>query len=508
MTLRLRVTDDLGNVGEDTRVVSVFHDPDLHPGFPLFLNGSGDSSPALADLDGDGNLDIVLATAAGEVHAFTASGAELPGWPVTTDLDSLHTGSAGFTSGAVSALVHESVLSSAAVGDLDRDGTFEVVVASTQGKVYVFSSTGALRPGFPVSTNPAFSDPAIRNEANRLDPGIFATPALADLDRDGALEIIVGSLDRHLYVWRADGTPQPGFPILMVDRTVTTVNPLNDQVTWNLVGGQPRGSRGTKIVGSPAVGDIDGDGFLEIVQGTNEEYVRGESGNVKLTLFASLVGLAPINGRVYAVDHQGSLSPRVAGNPAGPYLPGWPVKIAIFTDDLLPTVGHGVSQGAALGDLDGDGIDEVVVQGNNGPVYVLRGDGTSFYGLASSGEYVTLDYDLAQFRPLQAEFDRLAAESRAPRQPEPRRLGRRRQPRGHCRWGRNDQVHRRAGAGTSGAGRPPDPRCGGRRPRTRSRRIRASSRTSCSSGTRPCSTSTATASPRSCRGTAAASCTP
>jgi hypothetical protein len=172
------------------------------------------------------------------------------------------------------------------------------------------------------------------------------------------------------------------------------VNPLTDQVTWNLVGGQPTGSRGTKIVGSPAVGDIDGDGWLEIVQGTNEEYVRGESGNLQVSPFANLFGLSAINGRVYAVDHEGSASPRVAGNPAGPYLPGWPVKIGIFLDDLLPTVGHGVSQGAALADLDGDGAEEVAVTGSNGPVYLLRGDGSSFLGLASNGKYRTLDYDI------------------------------------------------------------------------------------------------------------------
>ncbi len=402
VTLRLQVVDDLGNVGEDTRVVSVFHDPDLHPGFPIYLNGSGDSSPALADLDGDGTLDIVLATAAGVIHAFEADGSELPGWPVTTDLDSLHTGSAGFTSGAVSSAVHESVLASAAVGDLDHDGSLEVVVASTQGKVYVFSSTGVPRPGFPVSTTPAFSAPAIRDEANRLDPGFLATPTLADLDRDGALEIIVGGLDRHLYVWRADGSMQPGFPILMVDRSVTSVNPVTGQVTWDLVGGQPRGSRGAKIIASPAVGDIDGDGFLEIVQGTNEEYVRGEAANVQLSLFAGLAGLSPVNGRIYAVDHEGSLSPRVAGNPAGPYLPGWPVKIAVFSEDLLPTVGHGVAQGAALGDVDGDGIDEVIVQGNNGPIYALRGDGSSVYGVSSNGSHRTLDYDVSLARPMQA----------------------------------------------------------------------------------------------------------
>ena len=402
VTIRVQVTDGLGNVGEDRKVVSVHHDPDVKPGFPLYLRGSGDSSPTLADLDGDGVLDVIIANATGEVHALDGSGAELPGWPVTTDLDVLHTGSAGFVSGAVDDDVHESILSSVAVGDLEENGNLSVVVASTQGKLYVFSAAGVLRPGFPVSTTPAFSSPAIRNEANRLDPGFLASPTLADLDKDGKLEIIIGSMDRHLYVWRADGTTQPGFPILMVDRTVTTVNPLTGQVTWNLVGGQPTGSRGTKIVGSPAVGDIDGDGFLEIVQGTNEEYVRGESGNVQISPFASLFGLAAINGRVYAVDHQGTLSPRVAGNPAGPYLPGWPVKVGIFLADLLPTVGHGVGQGAAIGDFDGDGIQEVAVQGSNGPVYLLRGDGTSFLGLTSNGKYRTLDYDILSAIPQQA----------------------------------------------------------------------------------------------------------
>jgi len=401
VTIRVQVTDDLGNVGEDRKVVSVHHDPDVKPGFPLYLRGSGDSSPTLADLDGNGVLDIVIANASGAIHALDGSGADLPGWPVMTDVDALHVQSAGFASGAVDDDVHESVLSSVAVGDLERDGSLEVVVASTQGKLYVFSAAGALRPGFPVSTTPAFSDPAIRNEANRLDPGFLATPVLADLDKDDALEIIIGAMDRHLYVWRADGSPQPGFPILMVDRTVTTVNPLNAQVTWNLVGGQPTGSRGTKVVGSPAVGDIDGDGFLEIVQGTNEEYVRGESGNVQISPFTNLFGLSAINGRVYAIAHDGTLSPRIAGNPAGPFLPGWPVKIGIFLDDLLPTVGHGVSQGAALGDLDGDGIEEIAVQGSNGPLYVLRGDGSSFLGVTSNGKHQTLDYDVLASIPSQ-----------------------------------------------------------------------------------------------------------
>jgi len=38
---------------------------------------------------------------------------------------------------------------------------------------------------------------------------------LADLDGDGKKEIIVGSVDMKLYAWRGDGTPMPGFPVLV-----------------------------------------------------------------------------------------------------------------------------------------------------------------------------------------------------------------------------------------------------------------------------------------------------
>ena len=89
---------------------------------------------------------------------------------------------------------------------------------------------------------------------------------------------------------------------------------------------------------------------------------------------------------MYALAHDGDLSTRVTGNPAGPYLPGWPVKIAIFQDDLLATVGHGVGQGVALADLDADGAQEIAVQGSNGPIFLLRGDGSSYLGVTGSGK--------------------------------------------------------------------------------------------------------------------------
>ncbi len=51
-----------------------------------------------------------------------------------------------------------------------------------------------------------------RDRFNRLLPGLLAAPVLADLDGDGRLEIIAAAMDRHVYVWRADGSPLPGWP--------------------------------------------------------------------------------------------------------------------------------------------------------------------------------------------------------------------------------------------------------------------------------------------------------
>ena len=73
----------------------------------------------------------------------------------------------------------------------------EVVAAGLDGRVYAWDARAAGRcAGSRVRS--AIRRPA---EDGKLDAAIYASPALADLDRDGKLDIVVGAADQQVYAW-------------------------------------------------------------------------------------------------------------------------------------------------------------------------------------------------------------------------------------------------------------------------------------------------------------------
>lgn len=336
-----------GLLSEARRAVHIRTDPDLLPGFPKRLGASGESSPKTADLDGDGKREIIVADSGGLIHAIRADGSELPGWPVSMPtLPGLastpegHTGAPGWAKPTAANRPRpgtgSAVLATVAIGDVSGDGKLDVIAASYDGFVIALGPDGKLLPGFPVEVDRVAAAIAV-DRRHVIDDGFFASPVLADLDRDGRLDIIAAAFDSQVYVWKGDGSRLPGWPVLLWDAE----RPDDER------GEEPRQRQ--RIMATPTVGDLNGDGIPDIVVGTNEQYSD--------------------SGRLYAIDGRGTKAAKTL-------LPGWPVST--FSRYVLPVVGSGLPNAAAMADIDRDGKPEIFVNGIGGNLEILRSDGSSY----------------------------------------------------------------------------------------------------------------------------------
>ncbi len=132
------------------------------------IAGQFDASPALEDLNEDGNADVIVASwgLAGlnpvtHVYAFSPAGAEQL-WEKTLD-------------SSATDITAESTIASPALTDLNKDGTADVVVATSPNVYTIDGSDGTQLWKF-----------------NLTVPGILrSSPAVGDVDRDGFVDLFV-----------------------------------------------------------------------------------------------------------------------------------------------------------------------------------------------------------------------------------------------------------------------------------------------------------------------------
>lgn len=145
-------------------------------GFPVYCRmepNSRNPSPALADMNGDGCLDIVQASTAGGIYVWDHHGAIVPPW----------------NNVRYSTLTSWSSECSPVVADINGDGHPDVVIGDENGQLTALSGADAsVLPGFPI----------------QLSAEVKGSPALCDCDGDGNTEIVVAGWDMDVYMWDYD----------------------------------------------------------------------------------------------------------------------------------------------------------------------------------------------------------------------------------------------------------------------------------------------------------------
>ena len=384
----------------DTDMITVHIGNKIKEGWPVNIPGSALSSPLVADLDRDGRKEIVIValdilSGQHKIFVYDENGVLLEGWPQILN-----------NNGELS------------VGDIDGDGDLEIVIDEArvkdiaingrsiriyEGIIYVWHHNGVPADNWPKSIIP--SNPSEQNNRSVLSSPIV----LADLDKNGALEIIAASYDRNIYVFYGNGNIVAGWPQAMQYSCAHGVAPAvgdinNDGIleivavdytgivyAWDangaLLNGWPKfadsqipgpGDPYISLHASPVLGDLDGDGTLEVIAIREAQYSpegrrvmlyvwNGQSGNL---LWSHLLPdyhwwgreSPPVEPALGDIDSDGTLEIVIITMGASIYEEQ--SQVYIFKADGSLTehwvIPRGSHAGPLLVDLDQDGKSEII----------------------------------------------------------------------------------------------------------------------------------------------------
>ncbi len=342
------VTFDFNHDGRKEIVIGAFDgncyllDDSLRdlPGWPKFSRNGFFSSPALWDIDHGQAPEIFIGSDNGSLFGWRFNGSNVSDFPITLEKQIWSS----------PAIIADSLL---AIGG--------------EGRMFVFERNGKVATGWPqkirgwASASPAWHDDVLviatltRGETSRgylyawhLSGEIYpnfpvhlkmdsdSSPSLADLDRDGKVEIILGDDAGLLHAFRLEGSELPNFPRLLGEAVQASpaIADINDDGVLDIIIGATDGALhawnalGDCVLGWPARlgGEINGSAAL----------VRIANGEVRIIVGAG-------NHRLYAFHADGKIAA------------GFPIDCgdAIFSSPLVD-------------DLDNNGMLDIVVGANNG----------------------------------------------------------------------------------------------------------------------------------------------
>ena len=248
-------------------------------------------NPEFGDLDGDGDFDLIYAVV---TQSYRNVGS--PFFPSWQRDDSLVEG------------VEYVNCMTACLADLDADGDLDLSVGMLYGEVYplfYYENVGS-------ATQPVWQPQNSMYES--LSPGSWTCPELADLDADGDMDLLL-AVEWGLHAYSNAGTPEVA-SWQRDDSLVDGISPPHAYVDPNL-------------------GDLDGDGDLDLVLGGRY-----------------------YSGPIVCYENSGS-----------PQTPTWIENESMLTGIDANVEGYGLD----LADLDGDGdLDLLSREAEDGPVLYLN----------------------------------------------------------------------------------------------------------------------------------------
>ncbi|MFO7896377.1 MAG: C25 family cysteine peptidase [Candidatus Cloacimonadales bacterium] len=269
-------------------------------GFPLENELDLLNSTAFGDIDGDGENELVLNSRNGEIEAYTAAGELI----------------FSYDSGVMQVLTPLIV-------DIDGDGENEIISYGLSGEILALTAAGTIKDNFPIT----------------IGEISFVEMAAADLNQDGAAEILVATSSGNLYVYQHDGELLAGFPYAATAAITSAPIVLDNQ--------------------NIAFGTADNQ--LHLLQANGEIIFSKElSGEIASGLIAAdfsddatleLAG-ATKNGEIFIVDQ------------AGEYWGNWPQQI-----------NKNISNSPLAADIDNDDSLELILFTNMNDLYCFASAG-------------------------------------------------------------------------------------------------------------------------------------
>jgi uncharacterized repeat protein (TIGR01451 family) len=355
---KVAAVDAGGNLGSYTDPVEVYTSPGMATGWPARLGTPTPASPMICELDGWYGTGREIVFSAEDIYAYHGTGVEV------TDGDNV-----GSTMGIYSSR-GPLFWGKAAAGDINADGRVDLLAvskATAEGNgdsLYCWQGDTGKAPAWAIK---------LQNNIS------WTTPVLANLDNspDGRLEIILlagKAGGGGVYVFQYNGTRAANTDIhgLLVDMD------------------------GAYLYQKPSVGDIDGDGRLEIVA-VIRDLVEPRKDGYLWVVEANGTPLTYFNGWRFSSatmnlgNNQGTTSSPTIGNVDG----GSDEEIFIVTPEYLAAFKYNrdtplwtkrmdaryafeSTPEAPLGDIDGDGDLDLAVVDATGRLWVLDARTGSF----------------------------------------------------------------------------------------------------------------------------------